>query len=181
MMSFKEAKIKIVDAEQYEYYDKWYYTAVREVLNFYPFRDNYPELAKLLTPPITPTEAKQAIKLLERLQLIKRDDSGIFRLTDALITTGYGAQSVCINNHIINTLDLAKKAIDRFEREERNFSWVALSISEEGYNAIIEELRAFRRKMMSIINQDEKPDRAYLFNFQVIPLSKPYRKKGGGE
>ena len=181
MMSFKEAKIKIVDAEQYEYYDKWYYTAVREVLNFYPFRDNYPELAKLLTPPITPTEAKQAIQLLERLKLIKRDDSGIFRLTDALITTGYGAQSVCINNHIINTLDLAKKAIDRFEREERNFSWVALSISEEGYNAIIEELRAFRRKMMSIINQDEKPDRAYLFNFQVIPLSKPYRKKGGGE
>jgi len=181
MISFKEAKIKTVSAEQYEYYDKWYYIAVREVLNFYPFKGDYPELAKMLNPPITPTEAKNAIELLERLKLIKRDDTGIYRLTDALITTGYGVQSVCIDNHLVNTLQIAKEAIDRFKRDERNFSWVALSISEKGYKNIIEELRAFRRRMMSIVEQDENPDRAYLFNFQVIPVSKRYRKKGGGE
>lgn len=178
MMSFKEAKVKTVSAEQYEFYDKWYYTAVREVLNFYPFSGDYTELAKLVTPPISSSEAKQAIDLLERLKLISRNESGIYTLTDALITTGYGVQSVCINNHILNTLDLAKTAIDRFNRDERNFSWVGLSVSDKGYQAIIEELRAFRRKMMSIVDQDKDPDRAYLFNFQVFPLSKRYKKKG---
>lgn len=181
MMSFKESKVKTVSAKQYEYYDKWFYSAVREVLNFYPFQGDYPELAKLVTPSITPAEARQAIELLERLKLIVCNDNGIYALTDTLITTGYGAQSVCINNHILNTLDLAKVAIDRFNRDERNFSWVALSISEEGYQAIIEELRAFRRKMMSIVDRDQNPDRAYLFNFQVFPLSRRFKKGDKGE
>ncbi len=176
MMAFKEAKVKTVSAAQYEFYDKWYYTAVREVLNFYPFKGDYPELAKLVTPVITPSEARQAIELLERLNLIARNDDGIYTLTDTLITTGYGVQAVCINNHILNSLTLAETAIDRFKREERNFSWVALSISQDGYKKIVEELRASRRKMMSIVDQDQNPDRAYLFNFQVFPLSRPYKK-----
>jgi len=101
-------------------------------------------------------------------------------LTDTLITTGYGVQAVCINNHILNSLELAKTAIDRFKREERNFSWVALSISEKGYERIVEELRAFRRKMMSIVDQDQNPNRAYLFNFQVFPVSSKYKRGDSG-
>jgi uncharacterized protein (TIGR02147 family) len=34
MLSSKKSKIKIIEKQQYEFYSKWYYTAVREVLTF---------------------------------------------------------------------------------------------------------------------------------------------------
>jgi uncharacterized protein (TIGR02147 family) len=176
MMSFKESRVRTVSAQEYEFYDKWYYTAIRELLSFYPFSDNYEELSRMLVPAIPAVEARRAIELLGRLKLISRDEAGRWRPTDALISTGYDAQSVCINNFVFNSLELAKCAIDSFDRKERNFSWVSLSASPRGYQAIVEELRQSRRRIMEIVKNDERPDRAYLFNFQVFPISKPYSR-----
>jgi uncharacterized protein (TIGR02147 family) len=179
MMSFKEAAVSIVNEQHYEFYDKWYYTAVRELLSFYPFSGNYEQLGRMLMPPISAHEAKQAITLLERLGLIGTDSSGTYSITDALISTGYEAQSLCINNFVFNALELAKCAVDRFDKKERNFSWVSLSVSPEGYGAIVEEIRESRRRIMRIVANDPGPDRAYLFNFQVFPLSRRYDNTGG--
>jgi uncharacterized protein (TIGR02147 family) len=179
MISSKESRVRTLNAEQYEFYDKWYYSAVRELLSFYPFSGDYDELSRMLTPPISASEAKHAIALLERLDLIRRGADGRCAATDALISTGYDAQSLCINNFVLNTLELAKSAMDRFDRNERNFSWVSLSVSTEGYKKIVDELRECRRRIMTIAAGDRHPDRAHLFNFQVFPLSRRYNDTTG--
>ncbi len=173
MISFKEGVIHTINVEQYEFYEKWYFTAIRELLSFYPFRDDYESLAGMLVPAITAAEAREAIVLLERLRLIRREPAGGYAVTDALITTGYDAQSNCINDFVGNALKLSKGAIDRFDRKERIFSWVSLSLSSQGYETIIEELRESRRRIMNIAANDPSPNRVYLFNFQFFPLSKP--------
>ncbi|MGA2506263.1 MAG: TIGR02147 family protein [Chitinispirillaceae bacterium] len=181
MISSKEARVRTLNAERYEFYDKWYYSAVREVLSFYPFRGDYDGLAQMLSPQISASEAKHAIALLERLDLVRREVDGRYTVTDALISTGYDAQSLCINNFVLNALELSKNSMDRFDRNERNFSWVSLSVSPEGYGKIIDEIRECRRRIMTMAANDQHPDRAYLFNFQVFPLSKQYRdNKGDG-
>jgi uncharacterized protein (TIGR02147 family) len=131
------------------------------------------ELAKRVSPSITMTEAKKSVELLLNMGFIRKNKDGYFEQTDAFITTGYEAQSVAITNFLVSTIDLAKQAIDRYPREQRSMSAVSFSISEEGYKAIDERLKTFRREILEIAKADKNSDRIYHVNFQIFPLSKP--------
>jgi uncharacterized protein (TIGR02147 family) len=172
MTSFREATVRIVDANQYEFYDKWYYTAVHELLDFYLFNGDYKELGRQIEPSISPAEAQKAIELLVDLGFIKQDGNGYFRKTSAAITTGKSASSLAVNSFVLNALKLSAEAIDRFPRDERNLSWLTMSLSQESYAAIVEELRTFRRRALDIASHDPTANRVYQFNFQIFPLSK---------
>jgi uncharacterized protein (TIGR02147 family) len=178
MISYQESTARILDEDQYEFYSEWYYTAIREILNFLQFDGDYVKLAKMVEPQISPQEARKAVKLLEKLGLIEKIQNESYKLTDRVISTGYQAQAVAINNHIINSLRLAERALDNFPREQRNLSTVSINVSEEGYKRIVEELRAFRRRMLEIAGADEHANRAYQFNFQFFPLSRPMGEGG---
>jgi uncharacterized protein (TIGR02147 family) len=174
ILSSKKSKLKVTEKQNYEFYSKWYYTAVREILDIFKFDgENYMELAKRVSPSITMTEAKKSVELLLNMGFIRKNNDGYFEQTDAFITTGYEAQSVAITNFLVSTIDLAKQAIDRYPREQRSMSAVSFSISEEGYKAIDERLKTFRREILEIAKADKNSDRIYHVNFQIFPLSKP--------
>jgi len=172
LMSFKEAKIVTVNASQYELYEKWYYTVVREMLAFFPFKDNFGELAATIAPPITENEARKAIDVLERLGFITKDDSGYYRQVDPLIMAGRENSFLAIDNFIMNNLDLARRSIDNFSKDERKLSATTITVSKETYEKIIKELREFREHILNMAQQDKNPDRSYQFNFQVFPVTK---------
>jgi uncharacterized protein (TIGR02147 family) len=176
ILASKRSKLKIVDKQHYEFYSKWYYTAVRELMNVYSFcgesDEEYKELAKMLAPPITTAEARKSIEFLEKAGFIAKNDRGIYRQTEPLISTGYEAKSVAISNFQMATADLAKEAIDRFERDKRSLSTLTLSLSKEGYETIMERLKMFHREVLETAKEDKKCDRIYHLNFHVFPMSK---------
>jgi uncharacterized protein (TIGR02147 family) len=173
ILSSKRSKIKITEKQQYEFYSKWYYTAVREVLDIFKFRgEEYNELAKMVSPPITTAEAKKSIGLLINMGLIRKNKEGWFEQVDPFISTGYEAQSIAITNFLVSTLDLAKQAIDRYPRDRRSISALSFSVSNDGYKAIDERLKTFRREILEIAKADKNRDRIYHVNFQIFPLSR---------
>jgi uncharacterized protein (TIGR02147 family) len=172
ILSHRKSKIKITDAQQYEFYSKWYYTAIREVIDLKPFRSNYEELAKLVSPPITPLEAQKAVEFLETAGFIEKGCDGFYRQADRFISTGYEAQAVAITNFLISTADLAKEAIDRYPRDKRSMATLTLTLSEESYALLHEKLKGFTREIMEIARSEQKPDRVYHVNFHVFPMSK---------
>lgn len=175
MIAHKESKVRIVEAHRFEYYDKWYYSAIHRILDFYPFHENYAELAHLVVPAISPAEARKAVAVLLKLGFMKKNPDKTCKITDQTISTGYEAESVYISSFLLNSLELARNAIDRFPREERNISSVSFSVSKESYKKIEQETRDFRRKIMGIVEADPDPTRAYQFNIQVFPLSNTFR------
>jgi uncharacterized protein (TIGR02147 family) len=173
ILSSKKSKLKITERQQYEFYSKWYYTAVREILDIYKFNgEDYAALAKRVSPPITTVQAKKAIELLLKMGFIKKNSEGYFEQVDPFISTGYEAQSVSITNFLMSTIDLAREAIDRYPRDKRSISAVSFSISENGYKAIDERLKTFRREILEIARADKNKDRIYHVNFQIFPLSR---------
>jgi uncharacterized protein (TIGR02147 family) len=174
MMTFKESCVRILDSTQYEFYDKWYYTAVREVLSFFPLtRNNYGELGKLIVPPIPERDVIKAVDLLQKLGLIEEDETGCFKRTVALISTGNDIKSLTINNFIIHTMRLAERAINS-GLTETNLSSVTISVSGEDFIKIRDEVRMFRRRIMDIAKNSKAPDRVYQYNVQVFPVTKKY-------
>jgi uncharacterized protein (TIGR02147 family) len=179
IVAFSKSKVKIVQVSQYEFFQKWYYVAIRELLAFYKFNGDFQQLGKMIDPPISPAQAKKGVELLEKLGLIARDESGYYKQTDTLISTGYDVRSVAVNNFQMSTLDLAKESIDRFPKEERDISTLTLSFSKELYNTIHEKLKGFRREVLELVKNDPNAvDRVYQVNFQIFPLSKYHREEG---
>ncbi len=173
MRSFKEAAVHIVSSDQYRFYEKWYHSAIRTLLDFYPFNDDYETIGKLLTPTVLPEKVRASIQLLKELKLIKKNNDGYYSPTDVMISSGYEATDMAINTFLFNSLRLSESALGRFNRDERNFSSLNLSISKKGFEEIRQELREFRRKIMKITAYD-KADRLYQFSFQLFPLSRQY-------
>jgi uncharacterized protein (TIGR02147 family) len=177
LLSNKECKVKIVEPDRFEYYGKWYYSAVLRLFDFYPFAGDYAGLGRLLDPAISPAEAKKAVSLLLRLGFIEQKPNGAFESAEHTLSTGYSAQSEHITAYLKQSVDMAKHAIDRFPRDERNISSVHFSVSEETYRKIEQETRNFRRKIMSIAEADARPTRAYQFSVQAFPISRRYPKR----
>lgn len=177
LIKLKQPHVRVLHADQYEFYDKWYYTAVREVLSIYPFRGDFAALGKSVVPNISAQEAEKAIRLLERLGLVLRNPRGVFEQTGSAISTGYGSQSLALDNFVVNAMELAKNALNTIPGKDRNLSWATFTVSQPTFIQIEDELRAFRRRIQQLANGDASPDRAYQINFQLFPIS-PILKSG---
>jgi uncharacterized protein (TIGR02147 family) len=157
--------------DQYTYFSKWYYPALRELVAILDFKNDFKLLARSLDPPITVVQARKAVRLLLDLGLIKRTPSQRYCQTDKSLTTGDHVQSLAVQAFQKENLRLAAEAIDRHKRYDRDISTLTASISEAGFKRICEEIAAFRKKLAAIIEKDEPADRVYQINFQAFPLS----------
>ncbi|MFP4162403.1 MAG: TIGR02147 family protein [Chitinispirillaceae bacterium] len=179
LTTFRQSKIKQIDAKYFEFYDKWYYSALRELFYIYPFDGkDYKGLAKLLEPSISPQQARRAVARLEKWGLIRKDQNGFYvRSDNQSISTGLDAHSFYINNYQRAVLNLAKEAIDNFAKDSRQFSTLTLSLSPSGYKNFLWELQEFRHKLLSLGENDSEEDRIYQLNIQLFPLSKQLQRK----
>lgn len=177
LMTFKESTVRVLDTNQYMFYDKWYYTAVREALAFFPLTDeNFSCLGKAIIPSITEKQVEQAIKLLISLNFVKKDSNGRYIRTNELLSTGNDIRSLVLNNFVINTMKLAAEAINS-GLKETNLSSVTFSVSAKEFEEIQKEIRQCRRKVLEVAKSCNDPDRVYQFNMQLFPLTVRYGRE----
>jgi uncharacterized protein (TIGR02147 family) len=172
VLRLRGSKVRTLEERQYEFYRKWYYPALRELLNFYPTDGNAQKLAKMLRPAITPQEAKDAVRLLQDIGLIEKDEKGTFRLTEMLISSGESIRSVFIHNLQSSMAELAAKALFDVEPHERDYSGLTLSLSPKGFQDIKDMVKVFRRDVLERARKDMDVNGVYQMNFQFFPLSR---------
>jgi uncharacterized protein (TIGR02147 family) len=174
LLALRGSEAKAVEQHQYEFYSKWYHSALRELLDFHATDGSDCDwLARQLTPPIKPAEARQGLELLEKLGFAIRDEAGRYRVKDPIITTGYGNAALNANNFVMESLDLAMGAIDRFPAETRNLSTVTFSIPKSRFKYYEAKIRNFRRELMQEIGREKGTNVVYQLNLQLFPLSHP--------
>lgn len=171
LLLLKGVQTCALNKNQYEFYTKWYYSAILTLLDFYSFSGDYKSLAAKLSPAISETTAKKSISLLKKLDLIRENGDGTFYLTHNLITTGKDCASKAVKTFQRETMHLASESLDRHPREKRNISTVTLTISEENMDEINELVTAFRETLLKFADNEKKPDKVYQLNIQLFPLT----------
>ncbi len=171
LVALRGGKVKKVDAHQWEYFEKWHHAVVRELIALKPFRGDFKALAAMVNPPLTIPEARKSIELLERLELIRKGADGSYERTDAAISAGDAVSKALIGAFQVQAMDLAKLAMDNMPSGTRSFSTLTLSVSGPTYQAMVEELRAFRRRLLEMAQASDNVDRVYQMNFHVFPLT----------
>ena len=155
--------------DYFEYYSKWYYVAVREILATKQKLDPK-TISDQLTPKVSEAEVESAIETLLRLGLIKKQDNRYVQ-AHQLVTTGDEVSSCAIAQYHKNMLDLAAKSIDHIPRELRDISSVTVSLGGENIPRLKELIQKFRQDVLELSAQDQKKLNVYQLGIQMFPLS----------
>ena len=176
-------KAGLISETQYEHYSHWYNEAIRELLRYVEFDPDtkyaFRNLGKMVYPHITESQAKKAIKQLLKLGLVYKDKKGIIKQADEFITTGDEVNSFFVRKFHESMIALAKESQDRFAPEFRDVSSVTMSISDECFSLIKQEVQQMRKRVMDLVKMDRKPNNVYQLNFQFFPLV-PKKKRNKG-
>jgi uncharacterized protein (TIGR02147 family) len=164
--------------DQYEFYAAWYLSVIRSLIDMYGFRDDYRKLAKDVFPAIKPKEAKKAVQLLEKLGMIKKQKDGLYKVSEKIITAGKEIVQLGLQNFHLQTLELAKKALQDLPKEKRNISGLTLGISANTYNAMCKEIEAFQARLLAMAEADTEAVNVYQLNFHFFPVSNIRQEKG---
>ena len=177
LISLRDSRSRPVEESQYAFYQKWYHSAIHALLTTYTFRGSFKALASLLSPGITAREAQESIRLLMKIGLVKLNEEGVYRPTDAFITTGEKWRSAAIRDFQKETIRLSETSIDLHEKELRDISTVTVALSAKDLPEIRERIRQFRQSILTLDN-DNVPDTVFQVNIQVFPVTKTI---GGAE
>lgn len=172
LASFKEIKADTVGQARFEYYSKWYYPAVRELLFLFEFKGDFADLGKRMEPPLKAAQAKEAITLLEKLEFIGKDAQGVWRPRESTLKKDTGFKSLYAANFHKAAMELGMESLDRFPKEERHVSSMILSYSAPGFQEALAEIETLRKKLVTLMQEDAHPEKAYQLNLQFFPVTR---------
>ena len=172
LMGLKSLRMRtLVDCE-YAFYSEWHHAALRALLEFSACADDCQKLGEQLDPPISANKARESIRLLERLGLVRREGGKVV-LTDSVVSTRDAWRSTAIARYQADSIRLASEALDRHPQAERDISTVTLGCSSQDLPALRELTREYRETVLKIVCESQaKSDRVYQLNIQLFPLSK---------
>jgi uncharacterized protein (TIGR02147 family) len=176
MLELRPEALLRLERDRCEFLEKWHHIAVWQLLEVLEIRTDLAPLSKALTPSVEIAEVHESIGLLERLGMARRDEDGRWRQLDPILTVTSEIPLSVTRSFYLSLNRLAGEAHDRFERTERNLSWVTLAVSDAKRTEIVQEIRAFRRHLVELARRDGKPEGVHQLLIQLFPLSRPSKQ-----
>jgi uncharacterized protein (TIGR02147 family) len=164
-------KVHKLDVAQSVYHSEWYIPVIRELATRADFHDDPAWIAKMLSPPISPAQAKRALRILLELGLLLRDESGRLLQAQELLETPPGP----LGHHVVEfhrtMMTLAAESLDRVPRDEREIASLTLCLSNDQFEQLKGELSQFRSRLLQRYQSSAESKRVVQLNFQLFPLS----------
>jgi len=166
------ADMKLLENARYEYFSRWYLPVLRELVMFDGKTLTPAELAEKLSPRIAVKEVDTALKQLQELGLIYRDENGCWRQSEPILTTGPEVKSLLIKNFHHEMIKMAAASIDRYPADKRDITAVTMSVRQQDIPEIKRRIADFRKEMLKEFAGFEAPDQVIQINVQMFPLTK---------
>ncbi len=165
--------------DQHELYSVWYVSVIRELVTLVNFDDDYSKLATMVSPQISSRDARESVRLLLRLGLIKKESTGKYSHVEKAIRSDSEMARNAIRSFNRKMAILGSESIERFSPNDRNVTGITVGASKAAYDMIVAEMQACKDRIISIVNRDENSNRVYQVNFQAFPLSIERAGEGG--
>ena len=172
MQELSEANnVKVLDSDMYTFYETWKHSVVRELA--VAMRGAKPlEIAKACRYPISAADVSASLQFLLRSKLLKRDAQGNYYQTKRSLTTGrMKVVALAVHSLLRQMGEFALDAFDSLPISERHFSGLTMGVTAESYEKVLDELAECRRRIVSIVAAEKRPDKICRLNMQVFPLT----------
>lgn len=171
-------KESVVQASQYDYFSHWYVPVLRELVCMPSFDGNFAALAKAVIPPITAKQAKDAVQLLLKLDLVKKTGQGRYSQNQASLAADPSIRSLAVRGYTEAMLKHGLTALNSQAPSVRNISTMTLGVTREQYEVLVEELTAFKERVKQIVTESTQPTQVYELNFALFPVSQNPASEG---
>lgn len=163
-------KIRVVDADAFRYYENPACPIVRELAPLMPGA-TFGEMAAKMKCGVTALEVREILHFLVKADLLKKNDDGTYEQTEKSVKGSKEAIPLAIRTLNRKMGEYAVRSIIRDSVDERNFSGVMMGVDKPTYERIVNEINAFRKKIVSIANECQNIDQVYQMNLQMFPLT----------
>lgn len=170
IVAWRKSNVARLESEQTAFCKDWRAVAILQALDLLDPGAPAAELGSMLHPPVDSSEVERILALLERIGLARKEEDGIWRKTEAVLSTG-DADSEALDLFHQATMALGMESIDRFDRSDRSISTLTLSVSKATFDRLRDRIRLLRREALDLARGDEHPDRVLQINFQMFPLA----------
>ncbi len=155
---------------QFAYFDNWYYPVVRELVVYCEWNDDYAVLAKKVYPPITESQAREAVDALLSLGLVVRNEDGTWEQSREGLSTE-GVPYPIQKNTRRDLLKLGLAAGDVLGPDSRYIAHATLSMSEKSYREAVRIYDEARKRIVDLALNDPEVEKVYEAMMLMFPLS----------
>jgi len=168
-----QAKLTGIDKDQYAYYTKPYFVIIREMVALPGFREDPLWIADKIDLAISPQQAEEAVHVLIRLGLLKRNKEGKLVHSNTTVITPPEIESVDIFNFQRLMINMSKIAMLKSNPKFRDFPSMTIPIPLESLEEIRKKIREFQKELAhQISNGPENFGSVFQLNIQLFPVTK---------
>jgi uncharacterized protein (TIGR02147 family) len=169
MQMIRSVDLKYLEEDELEFYQHWYHNTIRSLISINSIRDEYALLGRMCQPELDAKTVHNSVLLMEKLGLLQRNAQGIWEVADQFVSSGYKWKNQAVREFQLQTLDLAKEALERHAPPYRDISTVTFPINKKDISAIKERIRNFRAELLRF-SKDTQDDNAIMqLNIQLFP------------
>lgn len=159
--------------EQYDFVSHWYIPVIRELITCKDYNNDPQWIADRIVPSITLAQVKKGITLLQALGLITYEESSNrWKQTNRTISTPSVVLSVAATNYHINTIELGKESLSRFNAQQRDVRAVTLGLPKSKVTELKSMIETFWSDLLSFANELHDVEQVMQVNIQMFPMSK---------
>ena len=112
------------------------------------------------------------MELLESLEMVRRDNRGIWSLHDAHIVQGSNVPRQAVRKFQADVLQLAERALDSIAPSEREISTQTIAIGPDELALLRDWTADFWRQIQMLAQNSRTPDRIYQVGLVAFPVAK---------
>ena len=147
----------------------WHHTVIMELLSLPGFIEEPASIARLLGPSVSESMVEESLSLLQRLDLIGRDEHGALRKLPSRVNTPQKVPSAAVRTFHKQVMGRAHVAIERQPIEERFFTTATIPVPKASVPEIRERIVAFRDELLGTIREREHDaDEVYHLSLQFF-------------
>ena len=155
---------------QFAYFDNWYYPVLRELVVHSDWQNDYSALAQTVYPPITESQAREAVDALVSLGLVRRGSDGTWEQSRQGLSTK-GVPYPIQKQTRRNLMKLGLAAGDLLGPDDRYIAHATVSMSEKSYQEAVRIYDEARKRIVDLALNDPDVDKVYEAMLLMFPLS----------
>lgn len=169
MMKLNKNPQAIVNPDSYEFFANWYHSTIYAILEVMDVSDDVKTLSSKIFPPVSEKKVQASLALMQKMELIRRDDRGFWKPTKDSMATVQQCKSQMVLQYQKQCLELSKQALDSEGKESRDMTTFTFSVSAKARQKVEEAAEEFKDVIRKIVTADnDAPTEVEHINLHVF-------------
>ena len=160
------------ELEAHQYLSRWYYVAIRELVNLPDFKNEPAWIQERLRGRISQKEISEGMQFLINYGFVLKSSTGKFQVAEKQLSCHEGVYKISLGEFHRQMLDIAKNSIEDVSREERILLGHTVALSKEQYDKIQVILKEAINKIETVDNSSQPGSEVYQIEVAAFPLTK---------